>query len=185
MHLLACAVSSVSPRWGGLLYGASLVGLAVWLLRFDIARRTVSAHGLSRYMAVCLLLGYFWLAVSGVAWCLTSQGVVAARDTALHALSLGFVFSMVLGHAPVILPAIARVKLLFGWAFYIPLAMLHGSLAVRLVSHWLNLDWLATGAAGNALAIALFAATVAASALAWRARYFTSARSHDDAATAP
>ena len=185
MHLLACAVSSVSPRWGGLLYGASLVGLAVWLLRFDIARRTVSAHGLSRYMAVCLLLGYFWLAISGVAWCLTSQGAAAARDTALHALSLGFVFSMVLGHAPVILPAIARVKLLFGWAFYIPLAMLHGSLAVRLVSHWLNLDWLATGAAGNALAIALFAATVAASALAWRARYSLSARPHDDAATAP
>jgi hypothetical protein len=184
-HLLACAISGVSPRWGALLYGASLMGLAAWLLRFDIARRTVSAHGLSRYMAVCLLLGYFWLAVSGVAWCLTSQGMVAARDTALHALSLGFVFSMVLGHAPVILPAIARVKLLFGWAFYVPLAMLHGSLAVRLVSPWLNLDSLATGAAGNALAIALFAATIAGSALAWRVGHSPSTRPHDDAAASP
>ena len=193
-QLLACAIFGVSPQWGALLYGASLIGLATWLLRFDIARRTVSAHGLSRYMAVCLLLGYFWLAVSGVAWCLTSQGVVAARDAALHALSLGFVFSMMLGHAPVILPAIARVKLLFGWAFYVPLAMLHGSLAVRLVSPWLNLETLATGGAGNALAIALFAATVAGSALAWRVRHPSltrptrptrSTRPHDDAATAP
>jgi hypothetical protein len=139
-------------------------------------------------MAVCLLMGYFWLAMSGVAWCLASQGVVAARDTALHALSLGFVFSMVLGHAPVILPAIARVKLLFGRAFYVPLAMLHGSLAVRLVSPWLNLDGLALGAAGNALAIVLFAATVGGSALAWRARHSSSTRPprpHDDAAPAP
>ncbi len=80
--------------------------------------------GLSRYMAICLLLGYAWLAVSGLAWMATSMGF-AARDVALHALGLGFVFSMMLGHAPVILPALARVKLLFGWFFYVPLAVLH------------------------------------------------------------
>ena len=45
-----------SPVWGGWLYGLSLAALAAWLVCFDIARRTVRAHGLSRYMAVCLLL---------------------------------------------------------------------------------------------------------------------------------
>ena len=35
----------------------------------------------------------------------------------------GFVFSMMLAHAPVILPALARVKLLFGWLFYVPLGV--------------------------------------------------------------
>lgn len=36
---------------------------------------------------------------------------------ALHALGLGFVFSMVMRHAPVILPAVARLRLSFGVAF--------------------------------------------------------------------
>src|SRR5688572_15351059 len=97
--LLGSAASAVSPLWGGLLYGASLVGLAAWLLCFDIARRTVMTGGLSRYMAVCLLLGYLWLAVAGVAWFATSMGR-PYRDVSLHALALGFVFSMMLGHAP-------------------------------------------------------------------------------------
>lgn len=184
--LLGSGVSVVSPLWGGVIYGASLVGLAVWLLCFDIARRTVMAQGLSRYMAVCLLLGYGWLAVAGLAWVATSMGQ-AFRDIALHALGLGFVFSMMLAHAPVILPAIARVKLLFGRAFYLPLALLHGSLAVRLVSGHVDPELLAAGAAGNALSILLFAATVGGSALAWRLRRSpaAAARRQRDATAAP
>ena len=186
--LLGSALSGVSPQWGGLLYGASLAGLAAWLLAFDVARRTVRTRGLSRYMAVCLLLGYFWLAVSGLAWCMSSLGL-PTRDAALHALALGFVFSMMLGHAPVILPAVARVKLLFGWAFYLPLLLLHGSLAVRLLARHADLGSLAAGAAGNALAMALFAATLAGSAIAWRVRHapshIPSTGSHDDAVAAP
>jgi hypothetical protein len=165
--LLGCAASAPSPAWGGVLYGASLLCLAAWLLCFDIARRTVRAHGLSRYMAVCLLLGYFWLAVAGVAWCATAIGF-PFRDAALHALGLGFVLSMMLGHAPVILPALARVKLLFGRAFYVPLALLHLSVALRLLGGHVDADLLAAGATGNALSILLFAATVGGAAIAWR-----------------
>jgi hypothetical protein len=164
--LLGAALFAVSARWGGALYGLSLAGLALWLLVFDVARRTVAAHGLSRYMAVCLLLGYGWLGVAGMAWIAASFGA-PARDVALHALGLGFVFSMMLGHAPVILPALARVKLSFGWFFYIPLLGLHASLAWRLF-HGLGLS---QGATGNALAIALFAATMAGSALIWRLKH--------------
>lgn len=166
--LVGCALFAFSPVWGGIVYGAALVALAVWLLCFDIARRTVFAHGLSRYMAVCLLLGYFWLGIAGVAWCATSLGL-PLMDTALHALALGFVFSMVLGHAPVILPAVARVKVHYTWVFYLPLALLHGSLAVRLLLRHTGIEAaLSVGAAGNALAILLFAGTIAGSAMAWR-----------------
>lgn len=170
--LLASAVCALSPRWGGVLFGASLLCLAAWLLCFDIARRTIRAHGLSRYMAWCLLLGYFWLAVAGAAWLATSIGL-PFRDAAFHALALGFVFSMMLGHAPVILPALARVKLVFGWAFYVPLALLHGSLVIRLLWGHLDFTLLAAGAAGNALSILVFAATVAGSAAAWRVKHST------------
>ena len=173
------AAFALSPLWGGRLYGASLVGLALWLACFDIARRTVRAHGLSRYMAVCLLLGYAWLGVSGLAWLATSLGH-AARDLALHALGLGFIFSMMLGHAPVILPALARVKLHFGGVFYVPLALLHGSLAVRLFLGPFDLDMLRAGAAGNAAAIAVFAATMIGSAVAWRVKHPASTRKHHD-----
>ena len=106
---LGAALTSFSVRVGGVLYGLSLLLLALWLGVFDIARRTVFAHGLACYMAVCLLGGYAWLAVAGWAWTGTTLGL-PLRDMALHALGLGFIVSMMLGHALVILPAIARIK---------------------------------------------------------------------------
>lgn len=157
----------VSPAIGGLLFGIALTLLAVWLAVFDIARRTVHAHGLSRYMAIALLGGYAWLAVAGLAWIGMAFGL-PLRDAALHALGLGFVVSMMMGHAPVILPAIARVKLEFGPFFYAPLLLLHASLALRLGPGSADFATRALGAIGNAVAIALFAATVAGAALAWR-----------------
>ena len=163
------AWSGVLQPLGGLLYGAGLFSLALWLGTFDIARRTLSAHGLSRYMALCLLAGYAWLAVAGIAWAATALGL-AARDIALHALGLGFIVSMVMGHAPVILPAVAGLKLRFGWYFYVPLAVLHLSLAVRLGFGAFDPAVRAAGGVLNAVAIALFAATIAGAAVAWRCR---------------
>jgi hypothetical protein len=125
--------------------GAVLVLLAGWLLRFDLARVTIRQRGLPRYVAACLLAGYGWLALGG--------GLMAASiayDAALHSIFVGFVFSMVFGHAPVILPAVLRVRFPYHAVLYAPLVLLHASLAVRvLVSATL-------GAWGNAAAIALF-----------------------------
>ena len=42
----------------------------------------------------------------------------------LHALGLGFVFSMVFGHAPIVVPAVLRVDVGYRRAFYVPLATL-------------------------------------------------------------
>lgn len=165
--LSGAALSGLAPVAGGLLYGSALILLALWLAAFDIARHTIRAHGLSRYMAVCLLGGYAWLAVAGVAWAATALGL-PLRDAALHALGLGFIVSMMMGHAPVILPAIARVKLQFGTFFYVPLALLHLSLLLRLVAGMAADPLRSTGAFLNAAAIALFAATIAGAAIAWR-----------------
>lgn len=164
------ATSWMVPVAGGVAFGLALGALALWLFTFDIARRTVRADGLSRYMAVCLLGGYAWLAVGGVAWAATSLGW-PARDTALHALGLGFIFSMIMGHAPVILPAIARVKLLFGAVFYLPLALLHASLLLRLAGGAFDFGWRSQGALLNALAIVLFAVVAVGAAAAWRRRH--------------
>ncbi|MCW7537895.1 hypothetical protein OOT46_08540 [Aquabacterium sp. A7-Y] len=165
------ALGIARPGAGGVLYGVSLVALAAWLMAFDIARRTVRTGGLPRYMAVCLLAGYAWLAVGGLAWAATALGHPGARDTALHAVGLGFVFSMVMGHAPVILPAVARVKLAFGRAFYLPLAALHGSLLLRLAGGAHDPAWRTLGAALNAGSMLLFFFLLAGAALAWRLRH--------------
>jgi len=178
LMLAGSAAFALAPVWGGWLYGLSLAGLAAWLACFDIARRTVATHGVSRYMAICLLLGYAWLAVSGLAWIATSIGY-AFRDAALHALGLGFIFSMMLGHAPVILPALARVKLVFGWLFYLPVAILHISLAARLFFGPFDFRLLSAGAGGNAAAIAAFAAIMAGSAVAWRLKHPASSKTRN------
>lgn len=157
------ALVVAAPVAAGVLYGASLVLLAAWLFAFDIARRTASVAGLPRYMAVCLLGGYAWLAAGGAAWAATALGA-PCRDAALHAIGIGFVLSMMFGHAPVILPAVAGVKLRFSRAFHLPLAVLHASLLVRLAFGGVDPAWRAWGSAGNALAIALFALTAAMAA---------------------
>lgn len=136
------------------LLGAVLALLALWLLAFDLARVTVRQRGLPRYIAACLLSGYAWLAFGGVL-----LAAAVAYDAALHAIFVGFVFSMVFGHAPVILPAVLRVKLPYHPALYAPLALLHASLAVRVFVS------VPLGAWGNAAAIALFIATAARLAL--------------------
>lgn len=169
--LAAVALGPVLPALAAPLYGAALLALAAWLARFDIARITLGGHGLARYMAVALLAGYAWLAAAGLAWGLGGlQPGSAARDTALHALGLGFVFSMVMAHAPVILPALTGLKLRFGPGFYAPLALLHGGLLLRLGGGALDAAWRPLGAALNAWALALFALTVAGSVLAERRR---------------
>ena len=136
-------IAPLEPRALGIV----LVVLAAWLFAFDLARVTIRQDRLPRYVAACLLAGYFWLGVGGALMALAT-----AYDAALHAVFLGFVFSMVFGHAPVILPAVLRVRFPYHPALYLPLALLHASLAVRVfVSAPL-------GAWGNAAAIALFIA---------------------------
>jgi len=128
------AASTIAWSAGTLLLGAALLGLSAWLVRQDIARRTVKVSGLTRFIAVCLLSGYAWLAIAGIS-ILVSGGLDfggVAYDAALHAVLLGFVFSMVFGHAPIIIPAVLRSAVPYHPYFYAPLALLHASLIARL-----------------------------------------------------
>jgi hypothetical protein len=153
-------VAPLSPR----LLGVVLVALALWLLVFDLARVTVRQKGLTRYIAVCLLSGYAWLALGGAL-----LAVAFAYDAALHAIFVGFVFSMVFGHAPVILPAVLRVPLPYRSVLYLPLLLLHASLAVRVLGSFVDSAVaIRLGAWGNAAAIAVFIATSASLVLANR-----------------
>lgn len=143
---------------GLLLFAAALLALALWLLRYDIARRTIRTSGLARYMAACLLSGYAWLAIAAILGALGGlQGGSTLRDATLHALLLGFVFSMVFGHAPIILPAVSTLKFRWHPGFYLPLALLHLGLAARVVAGLADRFPLRQQAAvANALTLVLF-----------------------------
>lgn len=121
------------PDAGMRVAGAGLVVLAAWLASHDLARRTVRMNGVTRFIALCLLAGYAWLGVAGLLWLAggTSAGM-ALHDARLHAVFLGFVMSMVFGHAPVIIPAVLRVPLPYHRRFYAHLALLHIGLALRI-----------------------------------------------------
>ena len=154
--------------WGERLFGAGLVMLACWLLRHDIARRTVRSAGLTRFIAVCMLSGYAWLAIAGMIVVCSGSFIpgAAAYDAALHAIALGFVFSMIFGHAPVIVPSVVRVAVPYSPAFYAPLAVLQMSLFVRLGGDALgDFAWRRGGAVWNAVALAAFVIVMLASVM--------------------
>ena len=93
-----------------------------------------------------------------------------AYDGALHALFVGFVFSMVFGHAPIIVPAVLDRPIHFRRAFYGHLALLHLSLMVRVGGDLLEHALLRqVGSVGNAVAIGLFIVMTATSARRGRA----------------
>ena len=158
--LVAFVTGLLAPKdWGTQVFATGLLALSTWLVKQDIARRTVRRRGLTRFIAVCLLSGYVWLAVGGVV-ILVSGGLLPGSrsyDAAIHALAMGFVFSMVFGHAPIIFPAVMRVRMPYHWTFYAPLGLLHLSLAIRLAGDVVEqYAWTRMGGLLNALALAAF-----------------------------
>ena len=117
------------------LAGAGMLLLSLWLLRHDLARKSIKQAGLPKFIALALIIGYVWLGIAGIlalVW-----GDMAAGpfyDAILHSVFLGFVFSMIFGHAPIIFPAILNVKMEFTNRFYVHLFLLHAALLFRTIS---------------------------------------------------
>ena len=152
------------PTAGYPLLGATLLALTGWLLHHDVAWRTVRSVGLTRFMAASMLAGYVWLLVAAGTWLLHGDASSGpAYDVVVHATFLGFTISMIMAHAPVILPAVLRRALPYRPVLWAPLVLLHASLALRL---WLGdamgvpVAW-RVGGALNVVALLLFFALAA------------------------
>lgn len=163
----AVLASLLWPAAGYPLLGAVLLALVGWLAVHDVARRTVRSKGLPRFMAGCMLAGYFWLGVAGATWMVGGAALEGtAYDVVVHAVFLGFTLSMVMAHAPVILPAVLRRPLPYHPALLVPAGLLHLSLALRLwAGDGLGIQraWQAGGVL-NITALLLFVAVAAWSA---------------------
>jgi hypothetical protein len=164
--LSGAAASRWWPEGGVRVLGVGLLAVTWWLARYDVARRTVHQHGLTRFMAVCLLGGYAWLGIGGVIALVAAPAMPGVLyDAMLHAVFLGFVISMVFAHAPIIFPAVLGVPIAYAPRFYLHVAMLHVSLAVRLAGDLVESLglWRSWGGLLSAFALVLFVLNMARS----------------------
>jgi hypothetical protein len=119
--------------------GVGLLAVTVWLVKHDIALRTIRLSGQARFSASCLLAGYFWLGIAGLLFLIALPGtIIFSYDAAVHAVAIGFVLSMIFGHAPIILPAVIGLRVRYNAAVYGPLVLLHLSLLMRTTADLFN-----------------------------------------------
>ncbi len=119
---------------GKFLAGFSLVFTSAWLLRYDLIRITLHKEGLARFTAVSLLCGYIALVIEGVLL-VALRDQPFAYDMIVHTFFLGFVFSMIFAHGPIILPGVLGLSVKpYHVALYLPVTALWASLALRLAA---------------------------------------------------
>jgi hypothetical protein len=157
--LTGAAVATFDLSFGTRLSGMGLLALGLWFLPNDIARRNLHHPApLTRYIARCLFAGFIWLIIGGAMMLLFgAQTAGPYYDAVLHIVFVGFVMSMIFGHAPIIFPAILQVRVIFQPVFYVHLVLLHLALLVRVIGNMASLQnvrlW---GGLLNEVAILLF-----------------------------
>ncbi len=151
-----------------------ILALTIWLGRHDVAGRFVRAVGLPRFSAAALLGGYFWLGVAACIWLVDGyqyEGYV--YDAVVHSVMLGFAMSMIMAHAPIILPAVLRHPLPYRSAMWAPLGLLHLGLAIRVFAGDLParpLPWQIGGTLNVAAVLLFLVIAVTSSVLGTRTR---------------
>jgi len=152
----------IDAALGVRLSGIGMLALTVWLLRYDLAWVTIHRPGLPRFVAACLLAGYAWLGIAGLIAVASPQIWSGfGYDAYIHAVLLGFVMSMVFGHAPIIFPAVLERPITFHPAAWIPLALLHIAVATRIVADVItNMDLRQTAGILTAVSIALYGVVI-------------------------
>ncbi len=163
VYVAGLVITFAFPDVGTRVVGLGMLALAAWLFRYDVATRTVHQKDLPRFVAVALLSGYVWLAIGGLLALYagyTSAGFL--YDAFLHAVFLGFAFSMIFGHAPIIFPAVLNLPIEYSPRFYAHLILLHLSLLLRIVGDLLVMPVLRLwGGMFNVIALILFLASTA------------------------
>lgn len=128
--------------YGHFVFAAAMAAVAAWLLRYDMAWKSLRIRGQHRYSAQLLITGYVWLLPTALllVW---PAGNPFLYDAALHSFFIGFVFSMIFSHAPIILPAVLRLPVqLFRPFLYVLFVLLQLSLLLRVVGDLLLLPLL-------------------------------------------
>jgi hypothetical protein len=159
--LLGSIRDELAREWAPFM-GIGLFGCATWLLLHDVARRTVLLDGLPRFSATSILAAHVWLAVAGCIILLAPYVAMSlAYDAAIHAVTIGFVLSMIFGHAPIIFPAITGLRVTYSSFLFVPLILLHASVVLRIAGDAAErMDVRTASGVLTVIAMAAYAATL-------------------------
>lgn len=139
---------------------AAVVLPVLWADRVVMGARE---RPLQRYLGPHLALGYFWL-LAGLLlvllWALR-PGSLFLFDAALHALAVGFVGTMILGHAPVIAPGLLGCSLLEERVNLLPVILLSAGNFLRVVGDGLLAAGVPIGAVVGLSGLLILTALVA------------------------
>lgn len=161
--LLALTLTLVAPTVGYPLLGLALGVLCVDLAIHDVARNLIRASGLPRLTSVCMIAAYGWGLVAAGIWLIAGPVWSGySYDAAVHSLTIGFALSMVIAHAPVIIPAIVRKPLPYHPAMWAVAGLMHAGLVVRVMAGARDseLPWQFGGALSVAALLAFLVLTV-------------------------
>ncbi len=160
LFVIACIVPFHTA--GRMMAGLSMMLIALWLLQYDMIWKAIKMPGIHRYSAVLLLMGYCWLWVSGLLFLFEKTGYVH-YDALLHTFFIGFVFSMILAHAPIILPGVLGLSQRpYHPSLYVWGVLLQITLLVRVMGGMLSMSQLKYfGGLANGIVILLFLVNLA------------------------
>ena len=114
--------------------GLSLILISIWLMQHDVVRLTIKKDGLVRFTGLALLCGYIAILLEGI-FLILLKDVAFGYDIVVHTFFLGFVFSMIFAHGPIILPGVLGLTIKpYHPLFYLPLITLHVSLLLRIAA---------------------------------------------------
>ncbi|GIW22650.1 MAG: hypothetical protein KatS3mg068_1657 [Candidatus Sericytochromatia bacterium] len=139
--------------------GISFFIIMLWFFKYDIALNMLKNNSLTRFIAICIINGYLWLGISSMIIIINGQFIIGnfLYDAFLHSFFLGFVISMIFAHAPIIFPAILRIKINYSHIFYTHLVFLNISIITRIIADIMNLYYLLKiSTILNSMAILLF-----------------------------
>jgi len=117
---------------GNFVCGLSLAGVSIWLLRNDMIAINLTKQGLPRFVGATLLCGYAALLFTGIFFLIRSDQWLT-YDAVVHCFFLGFAFSMIFAHGPMILPGILGVAITpFNKILYLWMGLLQTSWILRI-----------------------------------------------------
>ncbi len=146
---------------GSTIFGTGFIAISMWLFKYDIIRKSIKIKGIHRFTAVMLGFGYAWLLLSGLLIALANVGTFH-YDGVVHTFFIGFTFSMIFAHGPIIFPGVAGFPFKpFHHILYWIGGLLQLSLFARIIADLIgSVPLRKTGGMVNGITILIFFASL-------------------------
>jgi len=118
-------------------WGVLLAVAVVPVLRSELTLVRLGRKGLHLYLGRHLVVSYVWLFL-GLLVLVIARESYPLYDAATHSLSIGFVFTMIMAHAPVIIPVILPRRIAEERLAYYPLTLLIIGTGMRVLGYLLG-----------------------------------------------